>query len=84
MRYPASSFSMVKPAIGESFSSATHYGGSGRAAHPGCRRGIGGTLFLVDEENDFYMIYMEQERGGPRAPFSNNVAQRMVYEAMRD
>lgn len=47
-------------------------------------RGIGGTLFLVDVENDFYMIYMEQKRGGPRAPFNNNVAQRMVYEAMRD
>ena len=47
-------------------------------------RGIGGTLFLVDEENDFYMIYMEQKRGGPRAPFNNNVAQRIVYEAMRD
>ena len=47
-------------------------------------RGIGGTLFLVDEENDFYMIYMEQKRGGPRAPFNNNVAQRMVYEAMQD
>ncbi|MAK93590.1 MAG: hypothetical protein CMQ69_03120 [Gammaproteobacteria bacterium] len=47
-------------------------------------RGIGGTLFLVDEENDFYMIYMEQKRGGPRAPFNNNVAQQMVYEAMRD
>ncbi len=47
-------------------------------------RGIGGTLFLVDEENDFYMIYMEQKRGGARAPFNNNVAQRMVYEAMRD
>ena len=41
-------------------------------------RGIGGTLFLVDEENDFYMIYMEQKRGGPRAPFNNNVAQQMV------
>ena len=47
-------------------------------------RGIGGTLFLVDEENDFYMIYMEQKRGGPRAPFNNNVAQQMVYEAMQD
>ena len=47
-------------------------------------RGIGGTLFLVDEENDFYMIYMEQKRGGPRAPFNSNVAQRMIYEAMRD
>jgi len=47
-------------------------------------RGIGGTIFVVDEENDFYMIYMEQKRGGPRAPFNNNVAQRMVYEAMQD
>lgn len=46
-------------------------------------RGIGGTIFVVDRENDFYMIYMEQKRGGPRgAPFNNNVAQRMVYEAM--
>ncbi len=48
-------------------------------------RGIGGTLFVVDRENDFYMIYMEQKRGGPRgAPFDNNIAQRVVYEAMRD
>lgn len=48
-------------------------------------RGIGGTIVVVDEENDFYMIYMEQKRGGPRgAPFDNNVAQRMVYEAMRN
>lgn len=47
-------------------------------------RGIGGTIVVVDEENDFYMLYMEQKRGGPRAPFSNSVAQRMVYEAMRD
>jgi CubicO group peptidase (beta-lactamase class C family) len=48
-------------------------------------RGIGGTLFLVDRENDFYMIYMEQKRGGPRgAPFDNNTAQRVVYEAMKD
>jgi len=48
-------------------------------------RGIGGTIFIVDAENDFYMIYMEQKRGGPRgAPFDNNIAQRMVYEAMRD
>lgn len=46
-------------------------------------RGIGGTIFVVDEENDFYMIYMEQKRGGPQgAPFDNNVATRMVYEAM--
>lgn len=48
-------------------------------------RGIGGTLFAVDRENDFYMIYMEQKRGGPRgAPFDNNVAQRVIYEAMRN
>ncbi len=46
-------------------------------------RGIGGTLFLVDHVNDFFMIYMEQRRGGPPgAPFSNNAAQRVVYEAM--
>jgi CubicO group peptidase (beta-lactamase class C family) len=46
-------------------------------------RGIGGTLFLVDPANDFFMIYMEQKRGGPRgAPFDNNVAQRVVYEAI--
>jgi len=48
-------------------------------------RGIGGTLFVVDRENDFYMIYMEQKRGGPRgAPFDNNIAQRVVYEAIRN
>ena len=48
-------------------------------------RGIGGTLFLVDRENDFYLLYMEQRRGGPQgAPFSNNHAQRAVYEAMRN
>lgn len=48
-------------------------------------RGIGGTIFVVDRENDFFMIYMEQRRGGPRgAPFDNNIAQRMVYEAMAD
>lgn len=46
-------------------------------------RGIGGTLFLVDPVNEFFMIYMEQKRGGPRgAPFDNNTAQRMVYEAI--
>jgi CubicO group peptidase (beta-lactamase class C family) len=48
-------------------------------------RGIGGTHYLVDPANDFYMIYMEQRRGGPRgAPFSNATAQRMIYEAMID
>ena len=48
-------------------------------------RGIGGTLFLVDRENDFFMIYMEQKMNGPRgAQFSNTIAQQMVYEAMAD
>jgi CubicO group peptidase (beta-lactamase class C family) len=45
-------------------------------------RGIGGTLFAVDRENNFFMIYMEQKRGGPQAPFNNNVAQDVVYEAV--
>ena len=45
-------------------------------------RGIAGTYFAVDIENDFYMIYMEQKRGGPTAPFNANVATQMVYEAM--
>ena len=45
-------------------------------------RGIAGTYFAVDIENDFYMIYMEQKRGGPRAPFNANVATQMVYKAM--
>jgi CubicO group peptidase (beta-lactamase class C family) len=48
-------------------------------------RGIGGTLYVVDPANDFFLVYMEQRRGGPRgAPFSNSTAQRMIYEAMRD
>lgn len=47
-------------------------------------RGIGGTLFAVDEENDFFLIYMEQKRGGPQASFNNNVAQRVVYQAMQN
>jgi len=47
-------------------------------------RGIGGTIVVVDHDNDFYMLYMEQKRGGPRSPFNNNVAQRVVYEAMRN
>lgn len=46
-------------------------------------RGIGGTHFLVDPVNDFFMIYMEQKRGGPRgAPFDNSIAQEMVYDAI--
>ncbi len=47
-------------------------------------RGIGGTIFIVDRENDFYMVYMEQKWGGPPAPFNNNVAQQVVYEAMQN
>lgn len=48
-------------------------------------RGIGGTLFLVDPVNDFYMLYMEQRMGGPSgAPFDNNAAQRVVYDAIRN
>ena len=48
-------------------------------------RGIGGTLFLVDEENDFYLIFMVQKWGGPDdTPFTNDIAARMVYEAMRN
>jgi CubicO group peptidase (beta-lactamase class C family) len=48
-------------------------------------RGIGGTLFVVDPENEFYLIYMEQRMGGPRgAPFDNNAAQRVIYEAIAD
>ncbi|NQV70944.1 MAG: beta-lactamase family protein [Pseudohongiella sp.] len=48
-------------------------------------RGIGGTLFIVDPENDFYLIYMEQKQGGPRgAPFDNNAAQRVIYNAMNE
>jgi CubicO group peptidase (beta-lactamase class C family) len=48
-------------------------------------RGIGGTLFLVDQENDMFVLYMEQKRGGPRgAPFDNNIAQRVIYQAIAD
>lgn len=48
-------------------------------------RGIGGTIFVVDEENDFYLVYMVQKWGGPTGtPFDNTIATRMVYEAMRD
>jgi len=46
-------------------------------------RGIGGTLFAVDPYNDYFMIYMEQKRGGPRgAPFDNSTAQRVVQQAV--
>ncbi|MDT8429632.1 MAG: serine hydrolase domain-containing protein, partial [Pseudomonadales bacterium] len=36
--------------------------GSPDGAHNFGWRGIGGTLFLVDRENDFFLIYMEQKR----------------------
>lgn len=59
--------------------------GDANGAHNFGWRGIGGTIFVVDRENDFYMLYMEQRRGGPRgAPFDNNAAQRVVYEAISD
>ncbi len=48
-------------------------------------RGIGGTIFIVDPENDFYLLYMVQKWGGPTdTPFTNDIAVRMVYEAMQD
>lgn len=48
-------------------------------------RGIGGTLFIVDPDKDFFMIYMEQKRGGPRgSQFNNNVAQQVIYSAMSE
>jgi len=48
-------------------------------------RGIGGPLFAVDPANDFFVIYMEQRRGGPpNAPFDNSTAQRMVNQAVLD
>jgi CubicO group peptidase (beta-lactamase class C family) len=48
-------------------------------------RGIGGTIFVVDPDNDFFMIYMEQKRGGPRgSQFNNNVAQQVIYSAMNE
>lgn len=48
-------------------------------------RGIGGTIFIVDEENDFYLVYMVQKWGGPTdTPFTSDIALQMVYEAMQD
>ncbi len=46
-------------------------------------QGIGGTVFIVDPVNDFFMLYMAQVRGGPRgAPMDLTISQRVVYEAM--
>jgi CubicO group peptidase (beta-lactamase class C family) len=48
-------------------------------------RGVGGTVFIVDPVNDFFMIYMAQVRGGPAgAPMDLTISQRAVYEAMLD
>ena len=48
-------------------------------------QGVGGTVFIVDPVNDFFMLYMAQVRGGPRgAPMNLTVSQRVVYEAMLD
>jgi len=48
-------------------------------------QGVGGTVFIVDPVNDFFMLYMAQVRGGPRgAPMDLTRSQRVVYEAMLD
>ncbi|PCJ23638.1 MAG: serine hydrolase [SAR86 cluster bacterium] len=48
-------------------------------------QGVGGTVFIVDPVNDFFMIYMAQVRGGPRgAEMDLTSSQRAVYEAMLD
>jgi len=48
-------------------------------------QGVGGTVFIVDPVNDFFMLYMAQVRGGPRgAPMDLTLSQRAVYEAMLD
>ena len=48
-------------------------------------QGIGGTIFIVDPNKDFFMIYMELKRGGPRgSQFNNNVAQQVIYSAMSE
>jgi len=41
--------------------------------------------FIVDPVNDFFMVYIAQEQGGPRgAPMNLRIPQRVVYEAMLD
>tara|TARA_B110000858_G_scaffold141288_1_gene160351 strand:+ start:2985 stop:4241 length:1257 start_codon:yes stop_codon:yes gene_type:complete len=48
-------------------------------------QGVGGTVFIVDPVNDFFMLYMAQVRGGPRgAPMDLTLSQLAVYEAMLD
>lgn len=46
-------------------------------------QGVGGTVFIVDPSNDFFMLYMAQVRGGPAgAPMDLTKAQAAVYKAM--
>ena len=46
-------------------------------------QGVGGTVFIVDPTNDFFMLYMAQVRGGPAgAPMDLTKAQAAVYKAM--
>ena len=46
-------------------------------------QGVGGTVFIVDPINDFYMLYMAQVRGGPSgAQMDLTKAQAAVYKAM--
>ena len=48
-------------------------------------QGVGGTVFIVDPTNDFFMLYMAQVRGGPAgAPMDLTKAQAAVYKAMLD
>ena len=48
-------------------------------------QGVGGTVFIVDPVNDFFMLYMAQVRDAPRgAPMDLTQSQRVVYEAMLD
>ena len=48
-------------------------------------QGIGGTVFIVDPTNDFFLIYMAQIQNGPRgAPMDLTKAQQAVYQAMRN
>ncbi len=48
-------------------------------------QGVGGTVFIVDPVNEFFMLYMAQVRGGPAdAPMDLTISQQVVYEAMLD
>jgi CubicO group peptidase (beta-lactamase class C family) len=46
-------------------------------------QGIGGTVFIVDPTNNFFMLYMAQVINAPEGtPMDLNLAQQAVYEAM--